>query len=352
MIQIASRHVCFLHIQKTLVGAPAVGARTSLQKTGLYSFFVGMANYTKNHESNGHPNISWPLERPTRPVAAASAGQTEPTVPRLDARATTSTQYFKVIDLFSGEQRAFDGVAVRAFVLGIALGLASTIAMVLAYMNLQIWRLPFFIVVLSIFHFLEFYMTARYNTLSATIDAFLLSSNGKAYNIAHASAALECAVNSIFFPAWQASISSPAVLCTGLVAVIIGQVTRSAAMAHAGTNFNHTVQTRKVEGHQLVTTGVYSILRHPSYFGFFWWGLGTQMVLGNAICFLAYTYLLWNFFAKRIRSRQTYFTHCLSLGSLTLVQERSNFCSLFLGLITQRTERRLLLGYPSFDELR
>jgi protein-S-isoprenylcysteine O-methyltransferase len=82
--------------------------------------------------------------------------------------------------------------------------------------------------------------------------------------------------------------------------IAVGQVVRSAAMIEAGTNFNHIVQHRKTIEHQLVTSGVYHYLRHPSYFGFFWWGLGTQLVLGNMLCFVGYAVILWMFFSRRI----------------------------------------------------
>lgn len=75
-------------------------------------------------------------------------------------------------------------------------------------------------------------------------------------------------------------------------------------MAIAGTNFNHTVQTKRNEGHTLVTSGIYGWLRHPSYFGFFWWGVGTQVVLGNVLCGMAYTVILWSFFRSRIRKEE------------------------------------------------
>lgn len=34
---------------------------------------------------------------------------------------------------------------------------------------------------------------------------------------------------------------------------------------------------QREDSHQLVTRGVYRFLRHPSYFGWFWWSLGTQV---------------------------------------------------------------------------
>lgn len=41
-------------------------------------------------------------------------------------------------------------------------------------------------------------------------------------------------------------------------------------------------------------------LRHPSYFGWFWWCVGTQCLLCNPLCILAYAVAAWDFFRKRI----------------------------------------------------
>jgi len=90
----------------------------------------------------------------------------------------------------------------------------------------------------------------------------------------------------------------------GVVLMLVGQVARSLAMIHAGTNFSHLVAYRREEGHVLVKSGIYWYLRHPSYFGFFWWGLGTQIMLGNPVCFVGYTLVLWKFFNNRIRGEE------------------------------------------------
>lgn len=47
--------------------------------------------------------------------------------------------------------------------------------------------------------------------------------------------------------------------------------------------------------------------RHPSYAGFYYWALGTQLVLQNPLTFILFSILLWNFFYKRTRGqRDTY----------------------------------------------
>lgn len=63
----------------------------------------------------------------------------------------------------------------------------------------------------------------------------------------------------------------------GLLILIGGEILRKTAMITASSNFNHYVQHIREEGHQLVTNGVYSIFRHPSYVGWFYWSIGTQV---------------------------------------------------------------------------
>jgi protein-S-isoprenylcysteine O-methyltransferase len=41
-------------------------------------------------------------------------------------------------------------------------------------------------------------------------------------------------------------------------------------------------------------------MRHPSYFGFYFWALGTQLMLTNPFSFVAFLFILHRFFADRI----------------------------------------------------
>ena len=64
---------------------------------------------------------------------------------------------------------------------------------------------------------------------------------------------------------------------TGLLMVVFGECLRKAAMFTAASNFNHVVQSEKSDTHTLVTSGVYAWFRHPSYVGWFYWSIGTQV---------------------------------------------------------------------------
>lgn len=75
-------------------------------------------------------------------------------------------------------RRSPSAIALRAFLLGLTFGVSLT----LTFLAVQtppnpLWRASFFLATLSTFHFLEFYITARYNPPAATVGAFLLSQN-------------------------------------------------------------------------------------------------------------------------------------------------------------------------------
>ncbi|KAL4864455.1 Isoprenylcysteine carboxyl methyltransferase family-domain-containing protein [Aspergillus spectabilis] len=252
---------------------------------------------------NNHPETTYTTWRPP----SQTQTPTSPTATATEA-ATTTTE----TSLLPTGPKSLSGISLRAFLLGTTLGLSTTITLLLLYAEHHLWRLPFFLASLSLFHFLEFYTTATYNTKHADVSAFLLSSNGWAYNIAHSSAAIECLVSYLLYPRNSYSgLTAPIYgvkiqVVVGLFLITLGQIVRSLAMAQAGSNFNHLVQVERQQGHTLVTSGVYGLLRHPSYFGFFWWGLGTQLVLGNVVCLIGYAGVLWRFFDSRIRREERF----------------------------------------------
>lgn len=85
-----------------------------------------------------------------------------------------------------------------------------------------------------------------------------------------------------------------AVICFG------GEVLRKCAMITASHNFTHVVQFERVQNHRLVKHGVFSLMRHPSYVGWFYWSIGTQIILTNPVCFVIYAVASWKFFHDRI----------------------------------------------------
>lgn len=195
--------------------------------------------------------------------------------------------------------------------------------------------LHLYLIAWAVLHMLEFVVTAYYNgtrlfadcachargaRLDATNPAAFLLMNGVAYYAAHLLGLLEFLVEAALFPEHK---QQRVVQVMGLALVVFGQVFRSLAMVHAGGNFSHTVARQKREDHVLVKHGVYAyvdnpccmhltyyrIVRHPSYAGFFYWALGTQLLLLNPISTIVYIITLRRFFAQRIEAEEYHLVH-------------------------------------------
>ncbi|PBL02394.1 ICMT-domain-containing protein [Armillaria gallica] len=162
------------------------------------------------------------------------------------------------------------------------------------------YQLGLFVAAWSAFHWGEFAVTAGWNLEKCSVDSFLLD-NGSMYHIAHGTALVEYLITLYFKPSWK---SYPYVTTAGVVLILVGQVLRSTAMIHATTNFSHMIAFKKQDSHVLVTDGVYAWFRHPSYAGFFYWALGTQLVLQNPLSFVGFVVVLWRFFYFRTRAEE------------------------------------------------
>ena len=82
--------------------------------------------------------------------------------------------------------------------------------------------------------------------------------------------------------------------------VFASQIIRSLAMITCGESFNHLIQRTKKDNHILITHGIYSIFRHPSYVGFYYWSIGMQCILGNILSCIACIVASYLFFQRRI----------------------------------------------------
>ncbi|KPI39299.1 Protein-S-isoprenylcysteine O-methyltransferase [Cyphellophora attinorum] len=269
---------------------------------------------TPSHRQNGHAT-----RRPPREDDSDDS-------PIDDRTAAASSTYVSPRYSHSGPC-SLTSIATQAAGLGVLLGVASLYTIqciVSSCASSTSWRLPAFLSICALFHFLEFYATARWNSGMADRNSFLIVGNGIAQPCAYAVAMGEFVLREILFKgrSWVDSTRSLEwagglfglprggtrllMLVSGLVLIVIGQVARSMAMREAGASFNHLVQFYKREDHVLVTIGIYRYIRHPSYFGFFYWALGTQLLLENPFSFIAYALVLWKFFSHRVRHEEKY----------------------------------------------
>ena len=197
----------------------------------------------------------------------------------------------------------------------------GTIALGILYLDLSYptmlqWCL--YATLLSFFHFMEFFVTAFKQKLeNVKYESFVIN-HSKSYTVAaivslffrelfhvmfnlnvyvDQASWLEYWIESYFF----GELKHNSTICLfGVAMVLSGQFLRSSAMWNCGEHFAHNIMVEKDENHKLVTTGIYKWLRHPSYAGWFYWSIGTQLILCNPVCACGYTYASWSFFHARI----------------------------------------------------
>ncbi|XP_054297838.1 protein-S-isoprenylcysteine O-methyltransferase isoform X1 [Pongo pygmaeus] len=192
-------------------------------------------------------------------------------------------------------------IAIRACFLGFVFGCG----MLLSFSQSSWSHFGWYMCSLSLFHYSEYLVTAVNNPKSLSLDSFLLN-HSLEYTVAALSSWLEFTLENIFWPELK-QITWLSV--TGLLMVIFGECLRKAAMFTAGSNFNHVVQNEKSDTHTLVTSGVYAWFRHPSYVGWFYWSIGTQVMLCNPICGVSYALTVWRFFRDRTEEEEISLIH-------------------------------------------
>lgn len=185
----------------------------------------------------------------------------------------------------------------RAALTSYLLGIATGLALLPALLDVRLVHWSAYGLVLCAFHEVEYLLTAAYRPDTLSYDNFLLN-HSRAYHMAVLACWLEFWVEWwVFPPSWK---QPGALSALGGVLALGALCTRSLAMSTAGPNFSHIIETEKRPQHRLVMHGVYRYLRHPAYFGFFWFSIGTQVLLLNPVCTVLYALASWSFFADRI----------------------------------------------------
>ncbi|CAH1775528.1 unnamed protein product, partial [Owenia fusiformis] len=188
------------------------------------------------------------------------------------------------------------GQAFQVVVRGGGIGVAFGAGLILSFSDNTVTHFGWYLTFLAFFHWSEYFTTAVCNPHSLTLESYLLN-HSREYKIAAVSSWIEFAIEWYFFPGLK---QFRFISFIGLLLMIFGESLRKIAMVTARANFNHYVQHVKEEGHTLVTHGVYQYTRHPSYVGWFYWSIGTQLTLCNPLCIVAYTGASWMFFKARI----------------------------------------------------
>ena len=91
---------------------------------------------------------------------------------------------------------------------------------------------------------------------------------------------------------------------TGCLLVAAGEALRKAAMLTAAHSFTHDLALRREATHRLVTRGPYALMRHPGYAGFAAYAVGTQLILRNPVCAVAFAVAVSRFLRARVEAEE------------------------------------------------
>ena len=147
-----------------------------------------------------------------------------------------------------------------------------------------------------IYHYSEYISVIIYHFYNLDYKSFLLDHSNE-WIFALIFSYLESILGTIFLRKYKQNIYA---FIIGIILTIIGQTFRIGALYTGKKNFTHLLSYEKKKDHFLMTTGFYGISRHPSYFGFLIWTIGTQLMCSNIICIIGFPIGLYMFFEDRI----------------------------------------------------
>ena len=183
-----------------------------------------------------------------------------------------------------------ESILISFFSIALGVILGGSLVTLLNSIRREFRESSLFLIFLAVFHYLEFFFSASYQS-SFSADDFLLD-NGWEYPVFVLLSFCEHFNKLLPFPKLALQL--------GIVFAILGQIIRSMAMIHGKEQFSHRLQSKSAYP-KLITSGIYSIIRHPAYFGFFLWAIGLELVMENSICLVLTFIFLTKFFRVRIK---------------------------------------------------
>lgn len=192
---------------------------------------------------------------------------------------------------------------IRVIIYSLVLGIFASVSLdfIIRKPSQHLVPLGFYLGLLVCFHFSEYFVTSLTNPSNLSTDSFLLNQS-LAYKLAIMSSFLEYLVESYLFVGFK---KFNLIAMLGLLLAVSGDLIRKIAMFTAGKNFSHLISSSRDPEHKLVTHGIYAWIRHPSYAGWFYWALGSQILMLNPLCFILFFVTSYTFFKDRIEYEES-----------------------------------------------
>ena len=182
-------------------------------------------------------------------------------------------------------------------IIGIILSSIFSLSLaMLIFTNTIFYQFYLYLLTEIIYHYSEYISVIIYHFYNLDYKSFLLDHSNE-WIFALIFSYLESIIGTIYFREIKQNVYT---FYMGIVITIIGQIFRIGALYTGKKNFTHLLSYEKKKEHFLMTTGFYGITRHPSYFGFLVWTIGTQLMLLNIICLIGFPIGLYMFFSDRI----------------------------------------------------
>ena len=173
---------------------------------------------------------------------------------------------------------------------------------IIIFTQTKYYQIFCYFITLTIYHYTEFFSELLFHFQDLQKDAFLIYEN-KRWVFSTLTSFAESILGVFFFYRYK---NIKVLFILGLLMTIIGQYFRIAALFTGKSNFTHKIQLKKRKNHVLVKYGIYRICRHPSYFGFFLWSIGIEIMCVNPLCTIGFAYILLHFFRVRIETEEKY----------------------------------------------
>ena len=183
------------------------------------------------------------------------------------------------------------------YLIGLSLSIIFSFSFSMIFFTNSIYYpLYLYFITLCIYHYTEFFSVLLYHFEKLSCEYFLIDQS-LSWIIATIISFIETILETYYFNKYK---KIKIFFIIGLIMTIIGQIFRIGGIYTGKKNFTHKISYEKKKEHKLVKNGVFALTRHPSYFGFYLWSIGIEIMCCNPICFIGFTFILFYFFKNRI----------------------------------------------------
>ena len=183
------------------------------------------------------------------------------------------------------------------YLIGLSLSVIFSFSFSMIFFTNSIYYpLYLYFITLCIYHYTEFFSVLLYHFKKLSCEYFLIDQS-LSWIIATIISFIETILETYYFNKYK---KIKIFFIIGLIMTIIGQIFRIGGIYTGKKNFTHKISYEKKKEHKLVKNGFFALSRHPSYFGFYLWSIGIEIMCCNPICFIGFTFILFYFFKNRI----------------------------------------------------